>query len=111
MLKLLHVCTAVDSLPSPSNGGRDRRSILPLARNALRKLRSLRHPDVLRFIDGHETDTAIYIITEAVTPLTARIGTEGQQPGQGEEWKVWGLSRIVVSEPQSSVADAGVTAE
>lgn len=51
---------------------------------------------MLRFIDGHETETAVYIVTEAVSPLTARIGTEGQQPGQGEEWKVWGLSRIVV---------------
>lgn len=69
---------------------------MPLARNALRKLRTLRHPDVLRFIDGHDTDTAVYIVTEAVTPLMARIGPEGQQPGQGEEWKVWGLSRIVV---------------
>ena len=69
---------------------------MPLAKNALRKLRTLRHPNILRFIDGHETDTAVYIITEPVEPLTARIGPEGERPGSGEEWKVWGLSRIAV---------------
>lgn len=95
-----HHCTfpsTVDPSPQASPGGRDRRSLLPLARNALKKLRSLRHPDVLRFMDGSESDNAVYIVTEPVEPLTARIGTEGQQPGQGDEWKVWGLSRVVVS--------------
>jgi hypothetical protein len=50
-------------------------------------------------VDGSdESDKAgnIYIVTEPVQPLTARIGMEGQQPGQGDEWKVWGLSRVVV---------------
>lgn len=86
--------------------GRDRRSLVPLARNALRKLRSLRHPDVLRYIDGYETDTAVYMITESVEPLTSRIGNEGQQPGQGDEWKIWGLSRVVVSVVRRSQCDS-----
>ena len=77
---------------------------MPLAKNALRKLRTLRHPDILRFIDGHETDTAVYIITEPVEPLTARIGPEGERPGSGEEWKVWGLSRIAVRFALATIA-------
>ena len=53
----------------------------------------------MRFVDGSDESEKggnIYIVTEPVQPLTARIGTEGQQPGQGDEWKVWGLSRVVV---------------
>lgn len=86
----------VDSSPQASPGGRDRRSLIPLARNALRKLRTLRHPDVLRFIDGCETDSTVYIVTEPVEPLTGRIGPEGEKPGSGDEWKVWGLCRLTV---------------
>ena len=86
----------VDAAPSASSGNRDRRSLLPLARNALRKLRSLRHPQILSFRDGSDQDNSVYIVTDRVTPLTARIGTEGQEPGQGDDWKVWGLSQVVV---------------
>ncbi|KAG5646819.1 hypothetical protein DXG03_002196 [Asterophora parasitica] len=35
-----------------------------LATNALRKLRTTRHPDVLKFMDAVETDVNIYIVTE-----------------------------------------------
>jgi SCY1-like protein 1 len=74
-----------------------RRSLLPLAKNALRKLKTLRHPDVLKYIDGVESDAAVWIVTERVTPLTKRLGPEGQiKDGGTEEWKVWGLSRITV---------------
>ncbi|KAG2132258.1 armadillo-type protein [Suillus cothurnatus] len=42
------------------------KSTIPLARNSLRKLRTIRHPDVLRFIDVVESDSAICIMTERV---------------------------------------------
>ncbi|KAI9787814.1 MAG: hypothetical protein M1816_007462 [Peltula sp. TS41687] len=45
------------------------KSRLPLARNALKKLRTLRHPGVLKVLDAVETDTYIYIATERVAPL------------------------------------------
>ena len=78
--------------------------MLPLAKNALRKLRALRHPDVLKYVDGSETDTAVYIITEKVVPLASRIGRDGDikptsesalETGTGSEWRVWGLSKVV----------------
>lgn len=89
---------------APSSSRNDRRSLLPLAKNALRKLRALRHPDILKYVDGSETENAIYIVTEKVVPLTSRIGREGdikpssasaQETGTGEEWRVWGLSKVV----------------
>jgi SCY1-like protein 1 len=75
-----------------------------LAKNALKKLRALRHPDILKFIDGTETDSAVYIVTEPVVSLCSRIGREGDikpnspsaiETGTGEEWRIWGLSKVV----------------
>ncbi|KAG0316507.1 hypothetical protein BGZ99_006856 [Dissophora globulifera] len=45
------------------------RDKLPLARNAFKKFRTIRHPDLIKYIDGIETDAHIYIVTDAVTPL------------------------------------------
>lgn len=70
------------------------RSALPLARNALRKLRTLRHPDVLKFLDGIESDAGVHIVTEPVVPLTRKLdGT----PPLSDEAKVWGLSRLATA--------------
>ncbi len=45
------------------------RSRVPLARNAVRKMRTLRHPGVIKVFDTVETETYIYVATERVTPL------------------------------------------
>ncbi|KNZ58503.1 uncharacterized protein VP01_191g17 [Puccinia sorghi] len=49
---------------NPFIASNDPKLLLTFAKNSLKKLRSLRHPDVLKFIDGTETDSAVYIITE-----------------------------------------------
>ncbi|RKO89272.1 armadillo-type protein, partial [Blyttiomyces helicus] len=49
------------------------RDKLPLARNALKKSRTIRHPDMLRFIEGAETDSQIIIGTEPVEPLDVQL--------------------------------------
>jgi len=69
----------------------------PLARNALRKLRIIRHPDVLKFMDVVESDSAILIMTERVKPLQTALQAmpvRGQQ--EKEEWLLWGLHRVSV---------------
>ncbi|KAF9518113.1 hypothetical protein BS47DRAFT_1338700 [Hydnum rufescens UP504] len=76
----------------------NRRNVLPLAKNALRKLRTIRHPDVLKFIDVVETDTTIYIVTERVQPLGVALSVwEGKPAASKEEWLIWGLHRIVIA--------------
>lgn len=88
----------------PTSLRTDRKTLLQLARNALRKLKTLRHPDLIRYIDGSETDSAVYIVTEPVVPLSTRIGRDGEikptsasalDQGTGEEWRIWGLSKMV----------------
>ncbi|KAG9099219.1 hypothetical protein FS749_001786 [Ceratobasidium sp. UAMH 11750] len=72
-----------------------RRDLLPLAKNALRKLRTTRHPDMLRFIDVVETETSIHIVTERVQPLWAALEQWSGKPAKSrEEWLIWGLHRI-----------------
>ncbi|OCH90251.1 ARM repeat-containing protein [Obba rivulosa] len=75
-----------------------KKNYLPLAKNALRKLRTVRHPDVLRFMDAVETDTTIHIMTERVRPLASAISTWSAKGAQErEEWLIWGLHRISVA--------------
>lgn len=69
----------------------DRRALLPLARNAFRKMRALRHPNILKFLDGSESDSAIWIITEPVQSLATVIDSAG---ALAEESKVYGLLHV-----------------
>lgn len=78
----------------------NRRNLLALAKNSLRKLRTVRHPDVLKFIDVVETETTIYVVTERIQPLGVALAAwEGRAAGSKEEWLIWGLHRIAVRIP------------
>ncbi|TIB17428.1 hypothetical protein E3P77_00155 [Wallemia ichthyophaga] len=59
-----------------------------LATNAMRKLRTLRHPQILKFIDAIETDSMIYIATERATPLSKFL------PSDDTIWLTWGLQSV-----------------
>ncbi|KAJ8076987.1 Nuclear aminoacylation-dependent tRNA export pathway component [Marasmius tenuissimus] len=75
-----------------------RRDIAPLAKNALRKLRTIRHPDVLKFMDVVETDTTIHIMTERVRPLESALPSWAKKSvREKEDWLLWGLHRISVA--------------
>lgn len=71
---------------------------MPLAKNALRKLRTVRHPDVLKYLDAVETDHTIMIMTERVRPLGPAIEERSSNPAkEREDWLIWGIHRISVS--------------
>ncbi len=87
-----------------------KKSLLPIARNALRKLRTLRHPGVIKVFDTVEvrdrpfnsslglsncqqTDAYIYIATERLVPLGWHI----RRKSLTEETLKWGLFNIAVS--------------
>lgn len=75
----------------------NKRNVLPLAKNTLRKLRVMRHPDVLKFMDAVESDTTIYIMTERVRPLAAELQSmSGKSMQDKQDWLLWGLHRITV---------------
>ncbi|TCD64866.1 hypothetical protein EIP91_003532 [Steccherinum ochraceum] len=74
------------------------RNCMPIAKNALRKLRTIRHPDVLKFLDAVETDSTIHIMTERVRPLAPAIQERASRSAQDKKnWLLWGLHRITVA--------------
>ncbi|KAF7165903.1 hypothetical protein CNMCM6106_001909 [Aspergillus hiratsukae] len=82
-----------------SNNSRD-----PLARNAVRKSRTLRHPGVIKVLDTIETDTNIYIVTERVVPLSWHV----KRRSLSRETSIWGLYTVAstlkfINEDASSV--------
>ncbi|EOD51513.1 Protein kinase [Neofusicoccum parvum] len=66
------------------------KSRLPLAKNALRKLRTIRHPGVIKVLDTVETETYIYIATERLTPLSWHT----RRKALAEETIKWGLHNV-----------------
>ncbi|GAB7356318.1 hypothetical protein MBLNU459_g7115t1 [Dothideomycetes sp. NU459] len=66
------------------------RSRLPLAKNALRKFRTLRHPGIIKVLETVETDSYIYIATEHITPL----GWKTKRKALSEESIKWGLHNV-----------------
>ncbi|KAH8902730.1 ARM repeat-containing protein [Coniochaeta sp. PMI_546] len=66
------------------------KSSLPLAKNALKKLRTLRHPGVIKVLDTVETDSYIYIATERLVPLRWHVKRKSLSP----ETTKWGLYSI-----------------
>lgn len=71
---------------------------LTLARNALRKLRTLRHPDVLKLIDSNETPSGVYIAVERVRRLPDVLKEWDGSKESKRETCVWGLSKVAVSQ-------------
>ncbi|KAI8822171.1 armadillo-type protein [Fimicolochytrium jonesii] len=66
------------------------RDKLPLARNALKKCRTIRHPDLLKVYEGVETETKIIIGTEHVTPLNVHNPLRSLNPNL----IAWGLYKV-----------------
>jgi SCY1-like protein 1 len=85
----------------------NKKNLLPLAKNALRKLRTVRHPDVLKFIDAVETDTSVSIVTERVQPLGKALSNATQKGARDkEDWIVWGLHRVSVRTVTACLQDS-----
>ena len=77
---------------------------LPLAQNAMRRLKMLRHPYVLRFVDGGETDEALLMVTETATPLRAWLAASRPGPdappaatADFDAACVWGVYTLVTA--------------
>ncbi|KAG1472756.1 hypothetical protein G6F56_001345 [Rhizopus delemar] len=60
-----------------------------LARNAFKRLRTMRHPDMLRYLDGIETEQSIMFVTDPVEPLSNQLN---QDPDKN--LVIWGLYKV-----------------
>ncbi|KVI07085.1 Armadillo-like helical [Cynara cardunculus var. scolymus] len=84
------------------SGSNDNDGRLAAGRNGIKRLRTVRHPNILSFLhsteaeimDGSSTKVTIYIVTEPVMPLAEKIQELGLQGTQRDEYYAWGLHRI-----------------
>ncbi|KAK6155995.1 hypothetical protein DH2020_010243 [Rehmannia glutinosa] len=75
---------------------------LVAGRNGVKRLRTVRHPNILSFLhsteaevlDGSSAKVTIYIVTEPVMPLSEKIKELGLEGSQRDEYYAWGLHRI-----------------
>ncbi|KAI8957082.1 ARM repeat-containing protein [Daldinia sp. FL1419] len=77
---------------------------LPLAKNAVKKLRTMRHPGVIKVLDTVETDSYIYIATERVVPLRWHVKRKSLSP-ETIKWGLYSIARTVkfINDEGSSV--------
>jgi len=67
-----------------------------LARAALRQLRTVRHPDVLRYVDSADApDGTLYVATEAAVPLSSLLASDTPPPPPALQWGLFTLSRAL----------------
>ncbi|CAK8682654.1 unnamed protein product [Clavelina lepadiformis] len=65
------------------------------AQASVKRLKTLRHPNVLTFLDSLETDKCIYMVTERVLPLSRHLKENESNPKMIELGVAWGLHQIV----------------
>lgn len=65
------------------------------AKTSFKRIKTLRHPNILTFLDGIETEKVIYIATEPVTPLETYLKESSSEGAQNELAISWGLHQIV----------------
>ncbi|KAJ4840953.1 hypothetical protein Tsubulata_026935 [Turnera subulata] len=75
---------------------------LAAGRNGVKRLRTVRHPNILSFLHSTEVETVegssprvtIYMVTEPVMPLSDKIKELGLEGTQRDEYFAWGLNQI-----------------
>eukprot|EP00112_Aurelia_sp_Birch-Aquarium-sp1_P017328 Seg4000.2 transcript_id=Seg4000.2/GoldUCD/mRNA.D3Y31 product="N-terminal kinase-like protein" protein_id=Seg4000.2/GoldUCD/D3Y31 len=65
-----------------------------VAKSACKRLRSIRHPNVLRFIDSYESDALIYMVTEPIVPLVNFLESDW---GKSPSILAWGIHQIATA--------------
>ncbi|XP_018409826.1 PREDICTED: N-terminal kinase-like protein [Nanorana parkeri] len=65
------------------------------AKAALKRIKTLRHPNILSYVDGLETDKCLYVVTEPVTTLGTYMKSRSDAGGISELEISWGLHQIV----------------
>lgn len=71
-------------------------SMLETAKAAVKRLKTLRHPSILTYIDSLETEKLVYLVTELVVPLKQHLCKlhSSHSPDQAKLAISWGLHEI-----------------
>ncbi|XP_030425737.1 N-terminal kinase-like protein [Gopherus evgoodei] len=66
-----------------------------VAKAAFKRFKTLRHPNILSYIDGLETEKCLHVVTEPVTSLSTYLKSKADSGGLNEQEISWGLHQIV----------------
>ena len=66
------------------------------AKNAILKLKTIRHPNILKFEAESDTDDRLILVTEYVLPLSASIDKVGTACHINEAFNALGLHQLSV---------------
>lgn len=67
-----------------------------MAKAAIKRLKTLRHPSVLTYLDSFESDKILYLATEYVEPLATHLQKLSLEGPQKELYIAWGIFQITV---------------
>jgi SCY1-like protein 1 len=73
-------------------------STFELAKSSLKRIKTLRHPSVLQFLDSYESDKVIYVATEYIEPLGFYLDKIPSENNKRDLYLAWGIFQITVSE-------------
>ncbi|XP_039283271.1 N-terminal kinase-like protein [Nilaparvata lugens] len=66
-----------------------------VAKTAVKRLKTLRHPSILTYLDSLETDKMLYLVTEYIEPLHTHLETSCSNEGTAKElYLAWGIFQI-----------------
>ncbi|KAK8733164.1 hypothetical protein OTU49_006498, partial [Cherax quadricarinatus] len=69
-------------------------SYLDVAKAAIKKLKTLRHPCILTYIDSLESDKLVYLVTEPITPLLTWLSDDSLTAAHRTTAVSWGLLQV-----------------
>ncbi|XP_018327549.1 N-terminal kinase-like protein isoform X2 [Agrilus planipennis] len=67
---------------------------LDVAKSAVKRLKTLRHPSVLTYLDSLESDKVLYLATEYVEPLAFHLEKLKINDAQKDLYTAWGIFQI-----------------
>jgi len=77
--------------------------MIDIARNTMKRLKTLRHPSLVTYLDGVELPTKFYIVTESITPLRELL----PDIKASEQQLSWGLLQVLVHSPSLFSREVG----
>lgn len=72
-------------------------TLFDIAKASLKRLKTMRHPSLLHYLDSCETEKFLYVATEFVEPLACCILDIKLEGPQKDLFLAWGIFQITVS--------------
>lgn len=78
-------------------------TLFDIAKTSLKKLKTMRHPSLLHYLDSCETEKFLYVATEYVEPLATHIEEMKLEGLQRDLFLAWGIFQITVRNIKSNI--------